>query len=117
VSDGEQQLAVQVVRGRHQCVLLLAGEIGVDTAAHLRHYAATELRGMARGGMRLVLDLAQVTRIDAAGVIALLRVREEAQRLGSLLRLRGLRPQLDAELRPTLLADLLEPEDADTSRG
>jgi anti-sigma B factor antagonist len=68
--------------------LLVGGEIDLLTAASLVE-AAGELLSNSPG--ELVLDLAQVTFCDSAGVAALVRIYHKASAGGTELRLRGAR--------------------------
>jgi anti-anti-sigma factor len=60
-------LTIRVCREADYVLVRLAGEVDIATVAGLRGH----LRALAAGGISLVVDLDQVTFIDAAGLGAL----------------------------------------------
>ena len=89
-----------------RCSLKIAGEVDLASApaflASLR--AATQ-----DGDGAVVLDLAQVTFIDSAGIEQLVRAREESQ---GRIRLRALHPSVERVLEMTALLDCFRPHPA-----
>jgi anti-anti-sigma factor len=101
--------------GSH-CVLLLVGEIDMQTAATVLTTGRSALRSMRPECTALIVDLAQVSFVDAAGVGILLALRAEARRADRQLRLRSVPPLVERVLRLTLLADAFDRDDIDTGR-
>ncbi|MEU9047007.1 MULTISPECIES: STAS domain-containing protein [unclassified Kitasatospora] len=71
---------------RHEPIVVRAnGEIDLDTAPSLRRALAAALESH----REVVLDLSEVTFMDCAGLGALVHARNEADRRGARLALRG----------------------------
>ncbi|MEU9079558.1 STAS domain-containing protein [Kitasatospora sp. NPDC004745] len=68
-------------------VVRAGGEIDLDTAPSLRRALAAALESH----REVVLDLSEVTFMDCAGLGALVRARNQADRCGGRLSLRGAR--------------------------
>ncbi|MEU8927995.1 STAS domain-containing protein [Kitasatospora sp. NPDC048545] len=66
-------------------VVRAGGEIDLDTAPYLRRALAAALESH----REVVLDLSEVTFMDCAGLSALVRARNQADRCGGRLILRG----------------------------
>jgi len=82
------------------------GEIDMDNADHLTHVLTAALREAPAG---LVVDLAGVTFLGAAGIGALVVCRAAAERAGRRFTLTNPRPMARRVLEITGLADLLHP--------
>ncbi|GAA2837034.1 hypothetical protein GCM10010441_71790 [Kitasatospora paracochleata] len=72
-------------QGNEPIVVRANGEIDLDTATSLRRALAAALESH----REVVLDLSEVTFMDCAGLGALVRARNQADRCGARLVLRG----------------------------
>src|SRR2546423_9275476 len=93
---GETRADVTVL---HCMGRITAGEACATLRESVLHYAETEI---------VVLDLAEVTAIDAAGIGALLSIRSWARAMGKKLKLQNLTPPVKHILELTHLATAFE---------
>ncbi len=102
-------MTVTVVRRDETSVVVaVAGEIDVRTAGELRAL----LTGLADDGrIHLVADFAAVRFCDAAGLGALVAVRNRLREIGGSLRLIRVRPAQHRLLRITRLDEVFHPTD------
>jgi len=85
----------------------VSGEIDRDNAEYLRDQLLAAL-GLASPAHRMVLDLAGVPLLDAAGIAALLALHEAARVRGIDLRVCGLQPYVARIAAITGLADMID---------
>lgn len=105
---GHGMTAAVVRRDETSALVAVAGEIDVRTAQELR----TVLVDLANEGrVHLVADFAAVRFCDAAGLGALVAVRNRLRECGGTLRLTGVRPAQRRILRVTGLDGVFEPSD------
>lgn len=100
--------ATVVRRGETSAVVAVRGEIDVRTAGKLR---AVLIDLAAEGRVHLVADFAAVRFCDAAGLGALVAVRNRLRERGGTLRLTGVRPAQHRILRVTRLDEVFHPCD------
>jgi anti-anti-sigma factor len=86
--------------------VVIRGEIDICSSAQLREQL---LNVMQRHGARIVLDLAEVTFIDCAGISALLAARRQALLAGGSLRVLRASPRVRRIISLTRLDPLLMP--------
>jgi anti-anti-sigma factor len=86
--------------------VVIRGEIDICSSAQLREQL---LSVMQRHGARIVLDLAEVTFIDCAGISALLAARRQALLAGGSLRVLRASPRVRRIISLTRLDPLLMP--------
>jgi anti-anti-sigma factor len=99
-APGQERLQFTRYNGRDGEVLLqIAGEVDMATAPA---FLASLRAAIQDGDGAVVLDLAQVTFIDSAGIEQLVRAREESQ---GRIRLRALHPSVQRVLEMTALLE------------
>lgn len=84
-------------------IVRCAGRITIESRDLLRHAVAAEPRVKS-----VVLDLAEVTAIDAAGVGALVSLRRRANFTGTRLKLMNITPKVDEVLEITKVKSAFE---------
>jgi anti-sigma B factor antagonist len=109
--------SARVQRCPPQCLLILAGELDIDSSTALTALTGHVLSEARNATEALVLDMAQVSFIDAAGVTALLTIHDDAAAAGVELRLRALPRPVRRILRLLELEDAFIIEDPDTDPG
>jgi RND superfamily putative drug exporter len=75
-----EKLSVEVSEGTRGPQIVLAGELDLETARHLR--AAVDEVGARADGGTLVIDVRAVGFIDSSGIAELVRAQREARRRG-----------------------------------
>lgn len=107
----------RVQRCPGQCLLVVAGELDLDSSTALTGLAGRVLSEARDATDALVVDMAQISFIDAAGVTALLTIQHDAADVGVELRLRALPRAVRRVLRLIELEDAFIIEDSDTDPG
>jgi anti-sigma B factor antagonist len=82
----------------------LAGELDMATEGSVAEALTWAIE--APGAVKVVIDLADLTFIDATGLSLLVKARRLAHNRGRVLRVRNARGEVDLVLRVTNLADL-----------
>lgn len=89
-------------------ILAAPGVLGLETRRDFRQEAVAMLEGMPEGVGRLVVDLAKTTRVDSAGLGALMLVQRRATERRQTVALRHASDEIRFLLALTKLADLFE---------
>jgi len=97
-------LSLNISHGNDFALARIGGELDMATAPDARAFLLTVLAG---GNLRLVIDLTDLTFVDASGINVLVRASRRAQENGGWLRLAGARPQLRRILHILHLTALL----------
>jgi len=103
----EPWLSIETRRDVDGCLVIrLIGELDMSTASDV----AAELSAILRsdGPADIIVDLGELTFMDAAGVTALLDAHQRAAATGRTLRAREPHGEVDTVLRVTGTADLLQ---------
>jgi anti-anti-sigma factor len=96
-------VSANLITDRH---VLLTGRVDASTASEVR---ATLHRAVTEGAGPLVLDLADVTQLDAVGLGVLMGVYERAHSLGRDVELRRVPPRIAFTLRRSGVSRVLRP--------
>ncbi len=88
------------------------GRLDASRADTLKDAFSAEVTAAARIPERVILDLAEVTSVDSAGLGALIGILKRCRRFGSALTLRHVPPEVRALLDLTLVGRIFEIEDA-----
>lgn len=83
MADPSDYLTVRVFDSDEECVLIVQGELDVLSSGELRD----KLAGIR--AQRVVVELSELTFLDASGLSALVEARRRSERNGSSLEIRG----------------------------
>jgi anti-sigma B factor antagonist len=105
VSGGES-LNITVEQGEERAFLRLDGHVGIDTSPDLRDRLLAILQG--RPPKTIIVDLTDVSYIDASGVATLLEALKIARSLQGTLCLKGLQGRVERLFEVTGLKAVFE---------
>lgn len=103
------EFRIAVVREEHETLVAVAGELDVFTIVQL----AERLSCLTDAGSgNVVLDLTDLTFIDAAGLATIVNVRRQLRDADRRLVVRNPSPPVRSVLQVTGLSDILDPQPA-----
>src|SRR4051812_46795716 len=106
-ADADHRLRMAVTYEKNAVVACLQGEVDRDNADHLRGELLTSI-GDCNRGRGLIVDLAGVPLLDAAGISVLVAVHEAARVRAVAVRVVGLQPFVAQIVKMSGLQDMVE---------